>query len=77
MSVLPELDRVDALLIDIDAALIDLYVEMRYIEEWETEDVIRFVQVAYGKGREDALRDPDPASLHRRHGYRIPKRARI
>jgi hypothetical protein len=76
VSVLPELERRDALLLDIDERLMEVIVEMEQVDEWTTALVMRFVQAAYGKGYQDAQLEPEPATLQRRHGYEIPKRRR-
>jgi hypothetical protein len=72
-----DLERLDALLVDIDGRLSELLLEALRVEVWDYETAVRFCQAAYGKGREDALADADPASLHRRHGYRVPERASV
>jgi hypothetical protein len=62
--------------VDLDARLIEVWLEIWERSEWAVADLGPLVRLAYGRGYVDALTEPERGRLCREHGYSVPARRR-
>jgi len=68
-----EPDPADLLELEVDLRLLDLIVDAWREPEWGEALIAGYLRLAFAAGYLDALREPRPGELCRRHGLPVPR----
>lgn len=73
-----EATALDRLELDIDSRMVDLWEQLdKFLPDHCVHPVAICLRVAYTRGYEEALLDPEPGEFFVRHGYPTPERRAV